>query len=569
MLQPDFEETLGQRFVVEKAAEERRIGEVAEQGPVSGQQQLLRIVLTKVAGRHLALEVAGRIVERGSQDAGQVDAEVGAVVQGLAAHQADVFGIVAEEPEPGDQHGLHLRPATKVDTDCIGESVEPVREQTLEHLAVENLLRREVVQEARPANTDGRRDVVQRGSVVPGFGEAVQRFDHDLVPRREMLSGGDHCAYCTHVPSTAARRILTSAGLTGPGLVFFDDTGTITAIEATARTTPDVTLVPGFVDLQVNGIDDVDVAAARGDDWTRLGNLLLDQGVTAWCPTLVTNSLHRFAVPLERMAEARTAAAHGSANLPTIIGAHLEGPFLGGAPGAHPRHLIAPIDLDWLGGLAEIVRLVTIAAEVPRAAEAAALLSRRGIVVSIGHSTPTAVEVEAVVGAGASMVTHLFNGMSGVHHREPGLASVALVDDRLTVGLIADMVHVERRSVQLAFRAKPADRIVLVTDAVAWRAGSVGEGRNGIRIELRDGAARLADGTLAGSAATMDQMIRNVVDVCGIPLERAVDAASTNPARLMGCTDRGAIEVGRRADLVALDVALGIAGVWLHGARVR
>ena len=374
------------------------------------------------------------------------------------------------------------------------------------------------------------------------------------------------------MPSTAARRILTSAGLTGPGLVFFDDTGTITAIEPTDAITPDITLVPGFVDLQVNGIDDVDVAAARGDDWTRLGNRLLDQGVTAWCPTLVTNALHRFGEPLGRMSDARRATASRSANLPTIIGAHLEGPFLGGAPGAHPRHLIAPIDLDWLGDLVDlgdIVRLVTIAAEIPLAAEAAALLSHRGVVVSIGHSTPTSSEVEAVVDAGASMVTHLFNGMSGVHHREPGLASVALVDDRLTVGLIADLVHVERRSIELAFRAKPEDRIVLVTDAVAWQAGSVGEGRNGIRIELRDGAARLADGTLAGSAVTMDQMIRNVVNVCGIPLERAVRAASTNPARLMGCTDRGAIEVGRRADLVGLDVDLAVRGVWLHGAQVR
>ena len=390
-----------------------------------------------------------------------------------------------------------------------------------------------------------------------------------------MLSGGDHCAYCTHVPSTAARRILTSAGLTGPGLVFFDDTGTITAIEPTDASTPDITLVPGFVDLQVNGIDDVDVAAAQGEDWTKLGNRLLDQGVTAWCPTLVTNALHRFGEPLGRMSDARRGAASRSANLPTIIGAHLEGPFLGGAPGAHPRHLIAPIDLDWLGGLGDlgdlgdIVRLVTIAAEIPLAAEAAALLSRSGIVVSIGHSTPTATDVEAVVEAGASMVTHLFNGMSGVHHREPGLASVALVDDRLTVGLIADLVHVERRSIELAFRAKPEDRIVLVTDAVAWRAGSVGGGRNGIRIELRDGAARLADGTLAGSAVTMDQMIRNVVNVCGIPLERAVRAASTNPARLMGCSDRGAIEVGRRADLVGLRGDLAVDGVWLHGARVR
>ena len=364
--------------------------------------------------------------------------------------------------------------------------------------------------------------------------------------------------------------MFTPTGIVGPAEVVADDAGSIVAIEpiSGAKSIPDVTVVPGFVDVQVNGIDAVDVAAASGADWRRLGELLLDQGVTSWCPTLVTNELDRFAAPLARMAEARERSG-SSFGLPSIIGAHLEGPFLGGAPGAHPRALIVPVDLDWLGGLGDIVRLVTIAAETSRAAEATALLRSHGIVVSIGHSTPSPAAVEAVVDAGATMVTHLFNGMSGVHHRDPGLASVALVDDRITVGLIADLVHVERRAIQLAFRAKPPDRIALVTDAVAWRAGEVGSGTGGIRIELRDGAARLADGTLAGGTATMDQMIRNVVQVCGVPIERAIIAAASNPARLMGCTDRGAIAVGQRADMVALDGDLHIAGVWLGGVQVR
>ena len=356
----------------------------------------------------------------------------------------------------------------------------------------------------------------------------------------------------------------------GPSEVISDDAGSIVAIAPIADSpgVPDVTLVPGFVDVQVNGIDDVDVAGARDDDWRRLGELLLHQGVTSWCPTMVTNELERFAAPLARIADARS--RYGvSAGLPTIIGAHLEGPFLGGAPGAHPRHLIVPIDLDWLAALDDVVRLVTLAAEVADAAKATRLLRDRGIVVSIGHSAPSADDAEAVIEAGATMATHLFNGMSGVHHREPGLASVALVDDRVTVGLIADLVHVDRRAIQLAFRAKPVDRVALVTDSVAWRAGAVGSSGAGIRIERRDGAARMADGTLAGATATMDEMIRNVVHTCGIPLERAALAASTNPARLMGCTDRGEIAVGKRADLVALDTELRIAGVWLAGRQVR
>lgn len=356
----------------------------------------------------------------------------------------------------------------------------------------------------------------------------------------------------------------------GPAEVVTDDSGAIVAIEpiADGSSVPDVTLTPGFVDVQVNGIDDVDVTSAHDDDWRRLGELLLDQGMTSWCPTLVTNELGRFAAPLARITEARERSGPAF-GLPSIIGAHLEGPFLGGAPGAHPRHLIVPVDLEWLAALGDVVRLVTIAAESPRAVEAARLLSSRGIVVSIGHSTPSPAAVGEIVDGGATMVTHLFNGMSGVHHRDPGLASVALVDDRITVGLIADLVHVERHAIQLAFRAKPADRIALVTDAVAWRAGAVGSGDGGIRIELRDGAARLPDGTLAGGAATMDEMIRNVVRVCGVPLDRALIAASTNPARLMGCADRGELAVGKRADMVALDGDLRLAGVWLAGTQVR
>jgi N-acetylglucosamine-6-phosphate deacetylase len=336
----------------------------------------------------------------------------------------------------------------------------------------------------------------------------------------------------------------------------------IAAITPTAAA-PDVSLVPGFVDVQVNGIDDTDVFRAVGDDWDRLSDLLLDQGVTSWCPTLVSNTLDRYAAPLERMAAARSRAAHGGqAN---IIGAHLEGPFLGGAPGAHPRHLLAAVDLDWLGRLPEVVRLVTLAPELDHAVDAVRLLRDRGCVVALGHSTPSLEHIALAVDAGASMATHLFNGMSGVHHRQPGLAAAALVDDRLSAGIIGDLIHVHPLALQLAFRAKPAGSIVLVTDSVAWRSGGVGE----IVLERRDGAARLPDGTLAGSVATMDQMIRNLVDACAIPLEHALAAASTNPARLMGCVDRDVIAIGRRADLVALDPTMHIAGVWVGGACVR
>ncbi|CAB4867490.1 unannotated protein [freshwater metagenome] len=357
----------------------------------------------------------------------------------------------------------------------------------------------------------------------------------------------------------SARTALTPHGWSGPIAISIGGDGRIVAIAEASDGAADLTLVPGFVDLQVNGVDDIDVARANGRDWSRLGDLLLDQGVTSWCPTLVTAPLERYEQPLRRMAEAQALPG------PTIIGAHLEGPFLGGAPGAHPRHLLAPIDLGWLEALPEVVRLVTLAPELPGAAEAIRLLVRRGIVVSLGHSTPSLTEVDAAVQAGATMATHLYNGMSGVHHRSPGLAAAALLDDSLSVGLIADLIHVHPLAIELAYRVKPPDRTVLVTDAVAWRAGTAGA----VGMAMRDGAPRLPDGTLAGSALTMDAAIRNVVNQCGVPLEQAVRSASTNPARTIGCTDRGAIAVGQRGDLVALDAHLAVAGVWLGGVRAR
>ncbi len=359
--------------------------------------------------------------------------------------------------------------------------------------------------------------------------------------------------------AVAAARVVTPAGMTGPAVVELDGTR-VGAVHPTAASVPDRTLVPGFVDLQVNGIDDVDVATATGSDWDRLDALLLAQGVTTWCPTLVTAPRHAYGPALARI----DAAASRTGPRPHLAGVHLEGPFLGGAPGAHRRDLLAPVDLDWLAGLPGLVRIVTMAPELSGAVEAVGLLAGRGVLVSLGHSRADAAAVTAAVDAGARLVTHLFNGMAPFHHRDPGLVGVALTDDRLAVSLIADGVHVHPTAIALAFRAKGPDRVVLVTDAVALRAGRAGP----LGIRLADGAPRLADSTLAGSVLTMDAAVRFVTERCGVPLERAVAAASTTPAALLGLHDRGAIAPGRRADLVALGPAGEVEAVWVAGEPV-
>lgn len=349
--------------------------------------------------------------------------------------------------------------------------------------------------------------------------------------------------------SIAASRVLTPTGWVGPAAVTVDGDA-IVAVEPCA-TAPERWLTAGSVDLQVNGIGEVNVATADGADWDYLDDRLLAQGVTTWCPTLITMPLARYADPLARI---ERAMHRGPERRPTIAGAHLEGPFLGGAPGAHRREWIAPVDLDWLAALPRHVAVVTLAAEQPDAVAATTLLAGRGVLVSIGHTRATEAQFDAVVAAGARLVTHLFNGMSGVHHREPGVAAFALTESQVAASLIADGVHVHPRVMRLAFSALGPGRAVLVTDSVAWP--TPGE------------TPRLADGTLAGSNVTMDAALRTAVAAGVDPLD-ALLAATATPSRLLGLTDRGSVAPGLRADLVAYTPDLHVEQVWAGGSAVR
>lgn len=303
-----------------------------------------------------------------------------------------------------------------------------------------------------------------------------------------------------------------------------------------------VALAPAYVDIQVNGFGPVDFATADADDCAALlATLRRESAITACCPTLCTAPLDAYAAMLERFS--------AFADDPAFLGVHLEGPFLGAAPGAHPVDLIRPVDLDWLRDLLDrfpgVVRIVTLAPEADPGCAATRLLVERGVVVAVGHSRATYDDVLAFVDAGATLVTHVFNGMGPLHHRDPGVPGAALADPRVTPSLIADFVHVHRAVVQIAIAARPD--LVLVSDAVAL----------GPHARLHDdGAVHLPDGTLAGSNLTMARAVENVVSL-GVPVERAVAMASTNPAALVGATDLGVIAPGARADLLVLDPRTG------------
>ncbi len=319
---------------------------------------------------------------------------------------------------------------------------------------------------------------------------------------------------------------------------------------------------PGFVDLQVNGFGGVDFLDADPAGYARAGEALLETGVTAYLPTLIT-------APEERLVAALGAIAEGVRG-PRILGAHVEGPFLSPRRlGTHPPAARRDPDPALLERLlaAGPVRLVTLAPELPGALELVDLLVARGVVVSVGHSDATAEEATAAFDRGVRTVTHLFNAMRPFTHRDPGIAGAALARPDVAVQIILDGVHLAPDTVRVVWRAA-AGRLALVTDAVAGAGASDGSYQLGdVAVEVRDGVVRRDDGVLAGSVLTMIEAVRNL-HALGVPLEDALDAATRVPAGIVAA-DAGRIAVGAPADVVVLSEELDVERVLVGGeARV-
>jgi N-acetylglucosamine-6-phosphate deacetylase len=319
----------------------------------------------------------------------------------------------------------------------------------------------------------------------------------------------------------------------------------------------DALVTPGFIDLQCNGVGPDDLATSDVDGWQRVARALARHGTTAYAATFISAPLDAYAKPLATAAAVRrTQAPDGAA----MLGVHLEGPFLGGATRAHDPALVRPVDLPWLESLLVsdpgLVRIVTLAPEADAGLRATRLLSDAGVTVALGHSTASYEDARAAADAGARLVTHLFNGMAPLHHREPGLVGAALDDDRLTPTLIADGLHVHPAVLRIALARKR--NVAIVSDAVATTGG----------VEARDGAGYLADGTLAGATRLLDAGIATLVGA-GVAVERAIQVATSVPADLLGLGDRGRLTIGARADVVALDpTTFAPRAVWIAGRRL-
>jgi N-acetylglucosamine-6-phosphate deacetylase len=368
----------------------------------------------------------------------------------------------------------------------------------------------------------------------------------------------------------AAQRIFDGTDVRGTGSVSISQgrIENVTFGEAEAAASihlpADAILAPGFIDIQVNGGGGV----LLNDQPTEAGVRCIveahrKQGTTGCLPTLITDRIE----VIERLA----AVAEGCLKIPGVLGFHLEGPALNRSRrGIHPETAIRVPDRRDLAAVKSFGgrgrSIVTLAPECVPASMIDELIGA-GLRIAAGHSDATAAEIRQAVDRGVSGVTHLFNAMSQLNAREPGLVGAALEDDRLYAGIICDGIHVDRAGLHIAFRCKGRDRLMLVTDAMPL----VGTNDQqfllqGRQITLRENRLSGPDGTLAGANLTMIEAVRNAVALLKISLVDALIMASRTPAAFLGLgSELGRIAAGYRADLVAFNPKFEVINTWIGG----
>ncbi len=369
-------------------------------------------------------------------------------------------------------------------------------------------------------------------------------------------------------------RVLTVRGLVA-GLAVVIDGGRIAAVcdpadvPVSAGPRHDLqgdTLLPGFIDIQVNGGGGVLFNnAPTVDALRRIAQAHRRFGTTGMLPTLISDDPE---VMREAIAATRDAIAQG---VPGILGLHLEGPYLASArKGTHDAGKFRVPDaaeIELVASLGHGVTLMTLAPECV-SADTIHALAARGVLLCAGHTAGSYEDIRAGLDAGIRGFTHLYNAMSPLQGREPGAVGAALEDPHSWCGIVVDGHHVHAASLRVALAAKPRGKVLLVTDAMPpVGAADPSYTLYGETITVRDGAVRNAAGALAGSALDMATAVRNSVQWLGVPLEEAARMASTYPAEFMGLgREYGRIEPGYRADLVLLDDGLRVRNTWIAGA---
>ncbi|KDM91678.1 N-acetylglucosamine-6-phosphate deacetylase [Photobacterium galatheae] len=371
-----------------------------------------------------------------------------------------------------------------------------------------------------------------------------------------------------------ARRLLTESGWLAHTAVYIEQ-GRITAIEPinavddSAQWDADI-LIPALIDTHVHGGAGADVMDGSHEALETLSQYLASQGVGAFLATTVTAPMSDIEVALRQVVRSQAQGVSGA----ELLGSYLEGPyFTPENKGAHPESLFrdpTPEELDHLITVSKgSLRVVALAPENPKALTAIRYLKSRGVNVMLGHTNADYDTTRAALDAGANGLVHCFNGMKGVHHREPGTVGAGLSHDTAAIELIADGHHVHPAVMNICCRCAP-DRLVLISDAM--RAAGMPDGQyqlGEMQVTMKDGVVRTAVGGLAGSTLSLSRAIKTMVNDVGQPLEKAVEMASLIPARLLGIDDRlGSIATGKSASFVALNHDYQVMATWVNGRQV-
>ncbi len=327
-------------------------------------------------------------------------------------------------------------------------------------------------------------------------------------------------------------------------------------------------VVPGFINLHVHGALGHDTMDASADGMLAMARYFAQHGVTGFLATTLTASMEGTEAALDTVASLMNRPTGGA----RLLGAHVEGPYIDrGKLGAQNAAFVrSPEPSEYSRLLSRpCVRIITVAPEVDGVHDLIVHACERGVVVSAGHTRATYDEMRQAVALGITHVTHLFNGMEPMHHRAPGVVGAALTLDGLVCELIADKIHIHPAVLALAVRARGTEGLVLITDAM--RGAGMADGvydLGALAVTIRDGEARLANGSLAGSTLTMDRAVANMRDAVGLSLGEVLPMATRNPARVLGIPGKGTLATGQDADIVVLDAQGQVAHTMVAGEIV-
>lgn len=318
-------------------------------------------------------------------------------------------------------------------------------------------------------------------------------------------------------------------------------------------------VIPGLIDIHIHGTSGADVMDGEIASLETIVGALPQEGTTSFLATTMTQSDDHISQALKNAAN--FIKNHQQPGQAEVLGVHLEGPFVNPSmAGAQPVDFIVLPEISlfekWQKLAEGTIKLVTLAPEQKGGLELIQHLKQHGVVISIGHSNATFAQVQKAMAAGATQVTHLFNQMKGLHHREPGVAGAALLLEELYAELIVDGIHVCPEMIQLAYQSKKSEKLILITDSM--RAKCLQNGNydlGGQLVIVKDGTAELQNGTLAGSVLKLDDAMKNMLHYCDdCTLEDVINMTSRNPAKQLNISHRkGSIAVGKDADIVVLD----------------